>query len=365
MGPLAKSFIDFGDGSEDGSTRLDITHQLENLQFQALSKGLEIYPFLRLARPVRIFSQADKVSQAWISAIPTSMSHIPSLEFSEIMAAFLALPSPACQSLVGTKLLQSGRLVDDFGDNIMCEKLPFDTWRTRHDQAKLAIEELATDAGVVVQPEVFGLFSPLIPSVATSEGGMLSWSRDRQGLVPDFLFTFPAHYGANVCQIAELKFISAGATYYRKTEKSVDFRARQLPRLYREKAKKIDQKYNNCQNGNTGPVERKLESLGELQCLVLGQFGEASQDLHILLEKLSHLKAQCVGRSLGRPVSDHERALFLHQYRRKLGITAVHSQAQCMPVREEAEKDRADRVAHWAAHVRGRGLLTRGGLHLH
>ena len=273
---------------EDESTRLEVTHQLENLQFQALSKGLEIYP-LGVARPVRIFSQADKVSQAWISAVPTSMSHIPSLEFSEIMAAFLALPSPACQPLVGTKLLQSGRLVDPFGDNIMCEKLPFDTWRTRHDQAKVMIEELATDAGVVVQPEVFGLFSP---SLATSEGGMLSWSRDRQGLVPDFLFTFPAHYGANACQIAELKFISAGATYYRSNQKSVDLRARQLPRLYRDKARKIDQKYNNCEIGVSGPVERKLDSLGELQCLVLGQYGEASLDLHILLEKLSHVKAK-------------------------------------------------------------------------
>ena len=90
------------------------------------------------------------------------------------MSAFLALPSPVCQPLVGTKLLQSGRLVDPFGDMIMCEKLPFDTWRTRHDLVKVTFEELATEAGAIVQPEVYGLFSHLIPSVATAEGRMLA-----------------------------------------------------------------------------------------------------------------------------------------------------------------------------------------------
>ena len=81
----------------------------------------------------------------------------------------------------------------------MFERLPFNTWRIRHDQAKVVIKEISTDAGVVVKPEVFGLFSHLIPFVPTSEGGMLSWSRDRQGLVPDFMFTYPTSYGANDC----------------------------------------------------------------------------------------------------------------------------------------------------------------------
>ena len=121
---------------------------------------------------------------------------------------------------------------------------------------------MATDAGVVVQPEVYGLFSHLIPSVATSEGGMLAWSRDRQGLVPDFLFTFPASYGSQACQVAELKFISAGTSWYRKKEKSVDTRAKQLPREYKTKAKRIDSKYHYTDYTSKGPLERKLDSLG-------------------------------------------------------------------------------------------------------
>ena len=172
-GPLSSDFKSFGSGSEDGSTRSAVIHQLENLHFLSLSKSLQHPPDLNF-RPARIFSQSDKLSQAWISALPGALSHIPSLEFSEIMASFLALPSPSCSSLVGTRLRVSGRLVDLYGDNIMCERLPFDTWRIRHDQAKVVLEEIASDAGVIVQPEVYGLFSHLIPSVATEQGESLA-----------------------------------------------------------------------------------------------------------------------------------------------------------------------------------------------
>ena len=137
-GAIARDFDNFGDGREDGTTRTIVTHELENLVFLALSKGLSIHPQQHW-RPVRIFSCADKISQAWIAAIPSPLSHIPSREFSKIMAAFLALPSPVCKDLVGSKLQQSGRIIDAHGDAIMCEKLPFDTWRTRHDQAKIVI----------------------------------------------------------------------------------------------------------------------------------------------------------------------------------------------------------------------------------
>ena len=41
---------------------------------------------------------------------------------------------------------------------------------------------------------------------------MLAWSRDRQGLVSDFMFT-PFKDGANAYSFAELKFLSVGATY--------------------------------------------------------------------------------------------------------------------------------------------------------
>ena len=110
-------------------------------------------------------------------------------------------------------------------------------------------------------------------------------------------------------------------------------RAKQLPKEYRDKAKRIDMRYYGTEKTARGPLEQKLESLGELQCLVLGQFGEASQHTHDLLVKLASLKAQGHSRKIGRAISDHERAMFLHGYRRRLSITAVRAQAQCLLAR--------------------------------
>ena len=38
--------------------------------------------------------------------------------------------------------------MDRFGDNVMCARLPFDTWRHRHDDCKVAIVERAHHAHV-------------------------------------------------------------------------------------------------------------------------------------------------------------------------------------------------------------------------
>ena len=141
-----------------------------------------------------------------------------------------------------------------------------------------------------------------------------------------------------------------------------------------------DQRFHGTERHQIGLVEVKLNSYGDLQCLVLGQFGEGSQHVHDLASQ----KAATHSRSLGRPASDHERASFLHHYRRHLGIRAVRAQAQCLLARtghlEQGAKDTADRRqvarnlaersrgemrAHWEAHVRGRRLHRIGGLHLH
>ena len=148
-------------------------------------------------------------------------------------------------------------------------------------------------------------------------------------------------------------------------------RAKQLPKLYSDKAKRIDGRYHGTALTEKGPVERKLDSLGDLQSLVLGQFGEGSQQLHGLLEKLANLRAEGQSRSIGQPVSSQERALFLHHIRRRLSITAVRAQAQCLlaktghlsqgareaagrrrVVREQAERAREDRAVHWEALFR-------------
>ena len=95
----------------------------------------------------------------------------------------------------------------------MCAALPFDSWRLRHNTIQSTIESTINESGVIANSEPYGLFSPFIPAAATSDGGDLEFTRDRQGLIPDFLITFPAEHGAASNNLAELKCISAGLTW--------------------------------------------------------------------------------------------------------------------------------------------------------
>ena len=133
---------------------------VESLHTEAVLKALETHHD-RLARPVRMFHQRDKVSQAWLSALPSPLSLIPSPEFTEAMAWHLFLPSPACAPHVGSMVKR--KPMDPFGEVLMCATLPFDSWRLRHDRIKLELQSIALDSGANVDTEPYSLFSHLIP----------------------------------------------------------------------------------------------------------------------------------------------------------------------------------------------------------
>ena len=64
---------------------------------------------------------------------------------------------------------------------------------------------------MLIDCEVYGLFSDLLPSQLHQEGGELQWGRARQGAVPDFKILMQTPEGP-VPHLAELKCINAGKT---------------------------------------------------------------------------------------------------------------------------------------------------------
>ena len=200
--------------------------------------------------------------------------------------------------------------------------------------------------------------------------------------MPDFLLTLSSKHGPSSANLAELKLLSAGATWYHDKDKTVDKRANRLPREYRVKLRRIDQQYLGSDENHKGPLERKLETFGDLYCLVVGQLGEGSQDLHKLLQVFATEKADEISRSSGRPLSANERGLLLQQLRRRLSVCAIRAQSACLlsrlghyrPAAQAAAKRRETEIqrhelsnrdlrSHWLATVRGRGLQRIGSLH--
>ena len=299
------------------------------------------------------------------------------------MAAHLCLPSPAVQESgwVGKPLGRRGENIDQFGDTIMnCSELPGDSWRHRHDTGKMAITTECYDAKLPVDCEVYGLFSDLLPAAAEAMGGDLEWGRARQGLIPDYRLRLPTPEGISDC-LAELKFVSAGVTWYpRGTQgRGTDRRSGLLQAEYRRKLSKYDQKYHRTGPGQSGPLVQRLDGYGKLWGLVVGPWGEGSKDLHALISLVGNSFVAAKARARGWEAGDGELGQAMGQIRRRLSCTFIRSQALCLlsrigqlgPGARAAAHRRGDALraetarrresqAHWQAHIKGRGLGRTG-----
>jgi hypothetical protein len=247
-----------GCGSVTGETRGKIVEAREMTRSKLLIRALEEFRPQK-ARPVWSWRQRDKLSTAWLRALPLPHTALSNEEFSEAAAASLCLPSPACQDRVGEVINGRGRKkIDMYGDHIQSTCLKGDHWRQRHDQVKLAIYRLCMWVGIPVEMEVFNLFSGLIPQQGLAR---IERDRQRQSMVPDFRITLPWE-GRPRPVLHELKVISCSKTGYKPTmeDRAVDRRAGQLHREYQEKARKTDRDFGGVEVGRVGPVENKLLS---------------------------------------------------------------------------------------------------------
>ena len=131
-----------------------------------------------------------------------------------------------------------------------------------------------------------------------------------------------------------------------------------------------------------GPVQQRLESFGDLLCLVVGQFGECSPHLHTLLARFADEKVRKMSRSGGIALGLDKQSLILQQYRRRLSVCAIRAQSSCLLSRlghmsecarsaaqrrsqfiSREEASHRDLRSHWEAFVRGQGLHKAGLLH--
>ena len=134
-----------------------------------------------MSRAAMSWRQRDKVSSAWLLALPGHESTLSNVEFAEAAAANLCLPSPACAGRVG-EVIRGRVTVDVYGDNIQATSLPGDHWRKRHNSILHLLHRMCMWAGVPADMEVFNLFSHLVRQEGLSR---IESARQRQTMVPD------------------------------------------------------------------------------------------------------------------------------------------------------------------------------------
>ena len=384
---LAAPVESVGGSSCDGSTRGKVCEERDKTWAKLIKKGLEVHPRQdRSNRPVWSWLQRDKLSSAWLQSLPGPDSSLSSAEFSEPAAAALCMPSPACLEKLG-QTIRGRQVVDLFGETVQSTITVGDHYRKRHDAVKMRLFQLCQWAGLEAEVEVFNLFAGRIPQEGLSR---IERGRKVQSIVPDMMISVPEE-GNLVKRLHELKIISSSKTRYtphrqgQEATRAVDKRAGELNAEYIAKARSTDQQYCGSAPGTTGPVETKLASLGNVKGLVVGAFGEGSEDLHTLIHHLATSRVRVAGPQKGKRgqvrSEEAELAITTSFLRRTLSMAGVRAQSKLLlsrlevigPVaganaavgrrsyalnleRRMANQRRADQLSR----IQGKALLRRG-----
>ena len=147
--------------------------------------------------------------------------------------------------------------------------------------------------------------------------------------------------GQSSAVLHELKVISSSRTRYKPSweKRAVDVRSDQLNGEYLAKARAADRRQG-VRDGEVGRVEAKLVSLGDVRGVVAGQFGEVSEDTHLLVSALATSRVRVAGPARSRRgrmrTEEGERSIAISSIRRRLGVMTVRCQANSLLGRLES-----------------------------
>ena len=179
-----------------------------------------------------------------------------------------------------------------------------------------------------------------------------------------------------------MELVSAG-TLGGVIGKGADKRAGGLQKIYENKLKALDRRYHGTREKEKGPLERRLDSFGKLEGLVVGAWGEGSKDLHALVKTMAEARVLASSQARGFVAGEGELSIATANIRRVLSCVFVRAQALCLLARLSqvgaGARGAADRRAaaikadftrrqearaNWFANVRGRGLSRVGIIYI-
>ena len=319
-------------GAGHDKVQRDLTRVRERVRFQKLDVDVRALPASDMRR--LSWLNLDKFSTVWVAAWPSHEVAFSNAEFAEVTARYFGLPSPACAPFVGTRIPGLRDTVDAFGVRLLAANMRGDGWRLQHDCLKWRIVEDAKEMGVRLQCEVLGVFASSLSAFARESLASLPL-RQRQGIVPDFLASLEPSPGVPAEDtLLELKTLHCAPSTYvfswtRRCE-AVLRRADRIPAEYVRKARKLDQRFCGTVTGETGPVERKLASFGEVRGLVFGSWGEASPYVEELLSAFVASGSVRHWRAMRAQSPEEVRGALAWLLRRRWGFTALRESARLL-----------------------------------
>ena len=180
-----------------------------------------------------------------------------------------------------------------------------------------------------------------------------------------------------------MKVVSSCPTRYprnpRPEGRAVDNRSKLLQGEYELKARKADQKFGGAQVGEVGRMEQKLLNFGRVHGLVVGAWGEISEDFKMLMQVIADKKKEELEAQTGvedRRSMTAKLATYISQNRQQLSRVCVQSQARLIldrleglgGVSGEAARRRNNTVwleRKWEKERQAQIIATRQGWRIH
>jgi len=343
-GPLDR---DAGSAGSERSTesRLQraITQQVEQVNRDRLHAEISA---LRQDDPRReSWTAVDLLSSQFITAFPTARTAIDGQLFREMFTTYLGAESPALRPLAGRSIpcgSATGQarppVCDPHGRALGTANLPGGGWTDCHDGCGGELFSIMMESGISVELEPWRIFSTLIPT------GVLMSTRQPPAIIPDasaHVAMPPSATARGVPQprqaqpakqlLFDIKTTYGGSSWY-KTARARDdqsgavaARAHAVVGEYRRHARELDVKYS---AQGTTPILDRLESFGPVRPLVMGQYAEASADVHALLRLAAEATARSRWRLIGARSAVEASNFFLQVYRRRLGLAIGREMAR-------------------------------------
>ena len=124
--------------------------------------------------------------------------------------------------------------------------------------------------------------------------------------------------------------------------------------MYRAKARKAEKKYGNTPEGQIGRMEQKLLSFGKVRGLVVGAWGEISEDFKSLMEVMGEKKREELEAQTGmenRKSVTAQLASYISQNRQQLSRICVQAQSRLVLDRLEGLGRGTGEAARRRGHV--------------
>ena len=297
---------------------------------------------------------ADRFSSQLVSSWPTTELALEPQEFREAYCRYLGAESPACRALAGRSIpVAAGdgvTLCDRHGLTLSRCSLPVESFLGCHDALVDMCHHLCRESGVSDAdigergrgPE--HLFQSVLPVYVRVQGQP---PPPRHAIVPDMVASVSmprvdhARPAAGQARrrlqpqperrlIWDVKTVFGGGGHYRTARArddqsgAVASRAEQVQGEYRRHAEAIDtQLY-----APFTPVRDRLESFGMVRSLVFGHYGEASADVHALVDAMAQRRARRSWRLMGARTEGEARGYMVAGLRRFVGVFAAREMAR-------------------------------------